>query len=65
MNTPWFERGVDQGRREVLRELLEDRFGPLSPSVRERLQQWPADRLPELRRAVVTAQSLRDLGLEE
>ena len=69
MATTWFEQGREQGRQEgrqaILAVLLEERFGPLSASVREKLQNWPADRLGELIRKVLTAKSLADLGLEE
>jgi hypothetical protein len=69
----WYEKGVEQGlekgrdqeRRTVLREQLEERFGPLSAAVQERLQQMPADRLTPLVRAVLRAQSLKELGLED
>ncbi len=61
MYTNWFEWELYQGPREQ----LEVRFGPLATSTQERLQQWPTERLPELARAFVTAQSLRELGLED
>lgn len=72
VNKTWFEQGLEQGReqgleqgqRALLREMLEDRFGNLSPAVQEHLQQLPAERLPMLARAVLRAGSLRDLGLE-
>jgi hypothetical protein len=57
------EKGQEKGRREVLRELLEERFGPLPAPAVERLEQLPAERLKALSRAVLHAQSLRDLGL--
>jgi hypothetical protein len=73
MNTTWYEKGLEQGlvkgqekgRREMLRELLEERFGPLPAPAVERLEQLPAERLKTLSRAVLHAQSLRDLGLED
>ena len=49
----------------MLRELLEERFGPLPPAVLERLQQLPAEQLTPLGKAVLHAQSLRELGLED
>ena len=51
--------------RKTIRELLEDQFGPLSPRVLERLQQLPAEQLAPLGKAVLRAQSLRELGLED
>ena len=77
MNTTWYEKGLEKGleqglekgreqeRRAVLRDLVEEKFGPLSPQVQERLQQLAADRLVGLAKAVLRAQSLRELGLEE
>ena len=49
----------------MLREQLEERFGPLPSVVLERLQQLPAERLPARSPALVRAQSLRELGLDE
>jgi hypothetical protein len=57
------QRGVQKGRRELLREVLEDRFGPLSTETVARLEAWPSDRLRELVRALLSAQSLQELGL--
>jgi hypothetical protein len=73
MNTTWYEkgieqgieRGIEQGRRQLLQEQLDERFGPLSPAVQERLRQLPAERLTALAKALLRAQSLRDLGLED
>jgi hypothetical protein len=45
--------------------VLQERFGPLSAGVRERLQSWPAERLPELGRAVLKARSRAELGLDD
>jgi len=69
MRATWFEEGEAKGRelerRQILQELLEERFGPLDPAVRERLQSLPSERLTQLLRAVVKAKSLEDLGLGE
>ena len=66
--TTTFEKGVQQGlqqgKREDIRLLLEKKFGPLGEGVRRRLEAWPADRLKELLLAVVDAPSLAALGLE-
>lgn len=59
------EKGVEKGQRRVLHEQLEERFGPLPAAVQQRLSEWPAERLATLVRAVVRAQSLRDMGLED
>jgi hypothetical protein len=77
MNTTWFEKGIqrgieqgieqgiEKGRRETLREQLEEKFSRLPLSVVERLQQLPSERLMQLSRAVLRAQSLSELGLED
>ncbi len=73
MATTWFEQGIQEGRqqgrqeerRAILAVLLEERFGPLSASVRQKLENWPADRVGELIRKVLTANSLDELGLDD
>jgi hypothetical protein len=65
MNTTWFEKGIAKGRREMLRELLDKRFGPLSPRVLDRLNQCPPERLSDLALALLEGRSLRELGLED
>jgi hypothetical protein len=64
----WFEQGEEQGLqkgRAIVRRQLEKRFGPLGKEAQARLQAWPADRLEELGEALLTANSLKELGLEE
>jgi len=58
-------KGVQKGQRELLRELLETRFGPLSPAVRARLENWPPARLTDLGCALLSATSLQQLGLDD
>jgi hypothetical protein len=65
MNTTWYEKGIDQGRREMLRDQLEARFGRLSPTVLERLEQLSREEVKALGKKVLQGQSLQDLGLEE
>jgi hypothetical protein len=57
------EEGVIEGRRQLLREILEERFGPLSSVTVQRLEAWPADRIRELVSGVLKGASLRELGL--
>jgi hypothetical protein len=59
------DEGVEKGRREDVRLLLAKKFGPLSPAVQQRLENWPAERLEELLLALLDAPSLRALGLED
>ena len=58
------QRGVLKGQRDLMREQLEARFGALSPEVLARLEAWPGDRLRELGRALMSATSLEQLGLD-
>lgn len=60
MNTTMYEKGI----LRVLLELLEEKFGPLSEAVREKVQQLPPERLIPLSKAVLHAHSLQELGLE-
>jgi len=76
MNTTWYEKGIEQGitkgieqgmekgQREALRKVLEARFSPLSAGTLKKLAQLPMDRLLALLEKALTADSLRDLGLE-
>jgi hypothetical protein len=57
------QRGELKGRRDLVRELLEDRFGAFSPETLARLEAWPGDRLRALGRALMSAQSLDESGL--
>jgi hypothetical protein len=57
------QQGLLEGQRQMIREQLEARFGPLSPSLLATLESWPGDRLRELGRALVSADSLEQLGL--
>jgi hypothetical protein len=57
--------GKLEGQRELVRKLLETRFGPLAPSVLARLQALSSDRLADLACAVLSADSLDELGLGE
>ncbi len=60
-----YEKGVYQGRLATVIDQLQDRFGPLSPEVMDRLKGLPMDRLAELGRALMRAESLQELGLED
>ncbi len=60
-----FEKGMEKGQRALLQRLLERRFGRLSPAALERLASWPAERLGDLAEALLTAASLKELGLAE
>jgi hypothetical protein len=64
MNQTWFEKGIEKERREFLLELLQEQFGPLASPVLTKLQQMPMDQLGTLRKAILHANSLQELGLE-
>jgi hypothetical protein len=69
MATTYYERGFQEGERHGLRralkKLLEGRFGPLSPEVRQRLEKLTDKQLDKVLLAGYKAQSLRELGLEK
>lgn len=65
MEVTTFEKGSEHGHRMMLQLQLEARFGPLSPEVRERLERLDSERLMALAIALLTAQSLQELGLED
>jgi len=59
------ERGINKGQRRLLLKQLEARFPPLSETVRQRVAQLSEDRVEEIGLALLKAQSLRELGLED
>src|SRR5258708_11377748 len=64
VNTTWYEKGIemgmekgmaegeDRGRRAMLRDMLEHRFGPVSQAVAERLQQLSREQLLNLGKSI-------------
>jgi hypothetical protein len=58
------QEGLEEGQRRLVRSQIELRFGPLSQRATNRLTTWPVERLEELGLAVVKAQTLEELGLE-
>ena len=65
MNRTSYEMGEEDGRRAMLRELLEARFGTLSAAVEERLKQVPPQELINYAKAMMRAKSLAELDLEK
>jgi hypothetical protein len=59
------EKGMEKGQRALLQRQLERRFGRLSPVALERLTSWPGEQLGDLAEALLTAASLKELGLED
>jgi hypothetical protein len=64
-----FEKGVQaglqRGQRTMLQKQLEARFGPLSPGAQQHLESSSPERLETLALALLKAQSLQELGLED
>lgn len=57
------EQGREQGQREMLLRLLEQRFGTLPPRNRRRVEQMSASEQEALMRRLFTATDLKDLGV--
>jgi hypothetical protein len=69
MMTTTFEKGVakgrEEGQRRLIRAQLENRFGPLPAAAVEKIRTLPAEQLEGLGIALMTAESLAELGLQE
>jgi Domain of unknown function (DUF4351) len=59
-----YERGKIDGRRETALLLLEAKFGPLSPEVKQRVDGLSPEQLCQVLLDLVKAQSLKELHLE-
>ena len=55
----------EDARRDFLRELIEERFGPLPPAASDRLNAMYDDQLVPTTKAILHATSLKDLGLAD
>ncbi len=60
-----FERGHIEGERKMALLLLEEKFGPLPPTVKERVAALSPEQLHQLMRDFVKAQTLKELNLED
>jgi hypothetical protein len=65
MAATWFEQGVEEGHRRLLRLQLEKCFGPLTPQAKAKIETWPPERVEKACLALLDGQSLDDLGLGE
>ena len=54
----WFEEGVEAGQRKLLLVQLEEQFGPLSDTVRQRLEAWPGKHLIGLGGEIILADDI-------
>jgi hypothetical protein len=59
------ERGILQGERASALWMLEAKFGALPPAVQQRVEALSRDELHQLQIALLQAQSLKELGLED
>jgi hypothetical protein len=57
------EMGYEQGQRDLIAELLRDRFGPVVGDVTRHLEALASDELVALGRRLLRATSLDELGL--
>ena len=66
MNQSIYEKGIEEGRQEGQRELIfsliEDRFGPVPEAVRRDVERLSAEQLRRMALKIGTAASLADLG---
>ena len=58
------EQGLEQGQLMILQKLLSQRFGALSEDAAKRLRACSKDQLLQLAYTLLTATSLKELGLE-
>jgi hypothetical protein len=59
------ERGRIKEKRDVAQKLVEKKFGLLSAEAGQRLDTLPVERLDEIILAILTAKSLKELGLAD
>jgi hypothetical protein len=60
-----YERGIEQGERRSALRLLEAKFGPLSPEIKQRVEALTPERLAQLQLDLLTAPSLAELHLDD
>ena len=77
MNQTTFEKGIEkgiekglekgrrQGRMEMVASLMEERFGVVSSTTRNRLEEMSMEELRSLALKIAVASSLAELGLPE
>jgi hypothetical protein len=63
MATSFEERGRLKGARQMVRKMLDKRFGPLAPDVLQQLETLSIEKLEEIALAFHEAKSLDELGL--
>jgi len=63
MNQTIYEKGLEKGRLDLVRSLIEERFGPVSEAIRQDLERLSAEQLRRLALKIGTADSLAELDL--
>lgn len=58
-------QGIELGTKQILQAQLEERFGTLNEKATQRLNALSAEKLMELGRALLKAETLAALGLED
>jgi hypothetical protein len=59
------ELGIEQGERRSALRLMEAKFGPLTPQVKQRVEALSPEALARLQLEILTAQTLEELRLDE
>jgi hypothetical protein len=59
------ERGIEQGERRLTLRLMEARFGPLSPTVEQKVEALSPEALTRLQLDLLKAQTLEELHLDD
>ena len=60
-----YERGIIEGRREVALLLLEAKFGPLSPEVKQKVQGFTSEQLIQLAIDIIKGKAFQELRLAD
>jgi hypothetical protein len=60
-----YERGILQGQRLSVLLQLETKFGVLSSEVKQRVERLTPEALRQVQVAILKAESLEELGLED
>jgi Domain of unknown function (DUF4351) len=60
-----YERGIEQGERRSALRLMEAKFGPLTPQVKQQVEALSPEALAQLQLELLKAQALEELGLED
>jgi hypothetical protein len=60
-----YERGIEQGERRLTLRLMQAKFGPLTPGVKQQVEALSPEALAQLQLDLLTAQSLEELRLSD